>query len=166
MSSEISALVDGELSGSEMDGVLDALARSGELRRRWAEYQLLGDVLRGYGVLSPGFDQEVAARLADEPTVLAPGMGARRPLLRAALPLAASIAGVAAVAWVAQSLNASAPQTAAAPVPATQAVAAAPDAAEQIRSYLVAHQGYASSNGIQGVALYVRSVSETDQARK
>lgn len=192
MKAEISALMDDDLEGDAVEKALDCLDRDAGLRRSWAAYHLIGDALRRTDAgLAPDFTARVMERLAAEPTVLAPAPARRRSALRIALPLAASLMGVGAVAWVVLSLNAPAPvqivtiqapaavPVVAPPAPAAPApVAQAPqrkteEGAEtvvvsvpqpsQVREYLMAHQGYAP--GMNGVANYVRSVSESREAR-
>lgn len=181
MKSDVSAFLDGAL---EERSSLDLLCRDAEMRRAWVEYQLIGDALRGEGRLAMDVAPAVMAALADEPTVLAPQRQAKkRGVLRYALPLAASVMGIGAVAWVAQSLRpgpapmlaataqpastsqpASAPQAlVAAPDPAAAIPAAAESDAErgaQVQPYLFAHQGHSFMGNVQGVAPYVRIVSD------
>jgi sigma-E factor negative regulatory protein RseA len=86
--------------------------------------------------------------------------------LRFALPLAAAVMGMAAVGWVALSLNAPQPLELAAKPRQTneQAVPVAEQSPSgALKEYLVAHQAHSPSGGIQGVAPYVRSVSEIRQ---
>jgi sigma-E factor negative regulatory protein RseA len=182
MKAEVSALMDDALEDPSQSSVLNSLCRDPQLRQSWSEYHLIGDALRGSHRLSSDVTARVMKRLADEPTVLAPGAAARRrgPLLRYALPLAASVMGVGAVAWVAQTLNVpgqvqiaavvpvlTPKPEAAAPVQSGAAATAAPivevaDAArsDKVKPYLFAHQSY-SPVGIHGVANYVRIVSDT-----
>lgn len=188
MRAEISALMDDDLEGDGVEKALDSLDRDAGLRRAWGDYHMIGDSLRRTDAdLAPDFTARVMERLAAEPTVLAPAPARRRSVLRVALPLAASLMGVGAVAWVALSLNAPAPvqivtiqAPAATPAVAPLAPAASAPVAQapqrkteeraetvavsvpqpsQVREYLMAHQGY--SPGMNGVANYVRSVSES-----
>jgi sigma-E factor negative regulatory protein RseA len=188
MKAEVSALMDDALEDASQSSVLNALSRDPQLRQVWSEYHLIGDALRRSPGLPSDVTARVMARLADEPTVLAPGAAASRgsrPLLRYALPLAASVMGVGAVAWVAQTLNgpetvqvlavksASTPAPeAVATVAATEPIATAPDVdeadaakASQVKPYLFAHQGYSPVSGIHGVAQYVRIVSDTREGQ-
>lgn len=177
MKSKISALMDGELERHEAAALLDALRTEGEMRNAWRTYHLIGDAMHDARTLSPGFAGRVAARLAAEPTVMAPARlaPAERPRWQL-LSAAASVAAVAMVAsvWfvlqdgtdsasqVAQSHKAAPP--AAAPL-ATQATAqtSAPAALvpppDSANDYLYAHQGYSPRNSLQGAAPYVRMVS-------
>ncbi len=99
-SSEISALFDGELEDHELR---DALKASLADEERWRAYGLIGDGLRGENVEQPDMTASVMARLAEEPVVLAPRNLKARPRHHPLLALAASVAGVAVVGWVALS---------------------------------------------------------------
>lgn len=174
--------MDGELEDSAAESLFKTLSNEAELRRTWDAFHLIGDALRRAPELSPDFSRRVMDCLADEPTVLAPFSAQRQPrATRFFVPLAASIMGIGAVAWVAQSLNQPEPAPVALSTPAAvvsipspvlasqQAQAetvlpvALPWPAPQVQEYLVAHQGYSPRANIQGVAHYVRSVSNTDR---
>jgi sigma-E factor negative regulatory protein RseA len=182
MKSRISALMDGELGSQESAGPLGALRGESEALDAWKTYHLISDVLRGTRPLSDGFAERLMARLADEPTVLAPGAGAApaRGVWFGVSAAAASVAAVALVGWLAFG-----PPGAQAPAPVVQAVpAAAPTAVaaavpgrkqnEPVRvplpaatdDYLLAHQGYSPRNSLQGMAPYVRTASGSAGARK
>jgi len=173
MKSRISELMDGELGPHEAAAPLDAIRGEGELRDAWRSYHLIGDAMRGSRMLSAGFAGRVAAKLADEPTVVAPG---RLPASaeRARWPLLSVAAGVAAVAMVSsvwfmlQQGAGPAPQVAQAPKETAQAatpVAQVPPPASA-NDYLYAHQGYSPRNTLQGVAPYVRMVSGEERPEK
>jgi len=176
MKARISELMDGELGRREAAGPLEALRSEDEARATWRSYHLIGDAMRDTHALSAGFAARVAAKLAAEPTVMAPARLApvmQRPRWQF-LSAAASLAAVALVGWVAFGPRENAPQVAQipaqnlamkaqaaqsaarAPAPAVQAQVPPPDAAQD---YLYAHQGYSPRNSLQGVAPYVRMVS-------
>jgi hypothetical protein len=118
----------------------------------------MSDAMHGQRhVLSAGFVERCAARLATEPAVLAPGaLPGRTPLQRYAFAAAASLAAVALVAWLAF-----APQPHSQP-PLAQAqppvlTVSLPDAAND---YLLAHQGFSPRMSLLGIAPYVRTVAE------
>lgn len=178
MKPEISAFMDGALDGRPVEPVIKALEEDVELRNSWQVYHVIGDALRRSPAVSADFTHRTMAALATEPTVLAPAPVRRAKVpVRYVLPVAASVMGIAAVAWVAQSLNAPDPaQVAAMPAPATAAgvqpvvasvappapvAAAAPVQPPQVREYLFVHQGNSPRANIQGVGHYVGSVSET-----
>lgn len=178
MKEKVSALLDGALDEAASARMLDSLKRDGGLRQEWERYSLIGDVLRDDPVLSADFTSKLMRKLDAEPTVLAPAVIAPRAgWVGHFMPIAASVMGVAAVGWVAMTLNspgaATAPLAALKkPVPAvavadaaTSARLAAAAAAEPSeREYLIAHQAMAPSAAMPGVALYVRSVSDTRAA--
>jgi sigma-E factor negative regulatory protein RseA len=169
MKARISELLDGELESREAAVPLDSLRSEGEARDTWRRYHLIGDAMRDTRMLSAGFAARVAARIADEPTVMAPSRVApARPRQRwQHLSAAASLAAVALVGWVAFGPQDGAPQLAVAPTPVQvpQAVAqvAPPSSAND---YLYAHQGLSPRNSLQGVAPYVRMVSGETSAQK
>ncbi len=78
-----------------------------------------------------------------------------------ALSLAASMAAVAFVAWMAlPGTQPDSVQLAAVPAPAPEVRQAAVPAGEGAKDYLLAHQRYSPSSAMQGVAPYVRTVAE------
>jgi sigma-E factor negative regulatory protein RseA len=167
---QISAFMDGEIEGVEATGQVNRLKEDARLRATWDTYHLIGDTLRGEKLgLSQDFTASFSARLADEPTILAPR--SRSPLQstvrRFALPVAASVGGMALVAWLAVFNNPFAPQKenlaakAPAPVEAKTQVANG-----EVNDYLLAHQQFSSSTTLQGVASYVRTVSGQDMEEK
>ena len=157
MDERISRLMDGELD----DGAADAAFR--ELRdpdavATWVCYHIIGDALRRTGGPTPGFAQRFAARLAAEPTMLAPKPRQvhRLPTLWAA---AATVAAVLVVGSVAVSTLqqqptavAKARETLAVRAPETKPQPVSPD-------YLLAHHEYSPTTQIQGVGPYLRAVS-------
>lgn len=98
MTEQISALIDGELDQDQADAALRALNESASLREDWQRYALIGDCLR---CERAGGDiaASVLARLADEPTVLAPTARRTPSWGQRALAMAATVTAVALVAW-------------------------------------------------------------------
>jgi len=164
--------MDGEVEGSDADLAIDRVIKDEETRRRWETYHLISDAFRNEYLLSRDFVPRVGLRLADEPTILAPR--ARRNLvsrIRAhALSAAASVAAVAIVGWLAFGHNPLAPDPSAMslaslPQPVQGSAQAGPVRKPaaldgNVRAYLFAHQEYSPATQIQGVAPYVRTVSE------
>lgn len=154
----ISELADGELDGHEAVGAYAALKSGGEALEAWRRYHLISDAMRDTRLLSEGFAQRVAARLAEEPTVLAPKALAApaRSLPWYATRVAAGIAAVGFVGFATLSVldQGATSQTAQTPRGAAPAVAvAAPaivPASESARDYMQAHQGYSPRNALQG----------------
>ena len=175
MKEKVSALLDGALDDEASSRMFESLKRDGALRRDWENFCLIGDVLRDENGLSPDFARKVMRCIEDEPAIVAPkrrevGSG----LIRHLMPIAASVMGVAAVGWVAITLNGDGPSVerlAAAKVPQPVALVSAPaDSATRAttesseREYLFAHQAMAPSAAMPGVALYVRTVSDSRSA--
>ena len=169
MKSKISALMDGELSEPELSEPLHALKEGGEALEAWRRYHLISDALRDTQVLSPGFSARFAERLALEPTILAPmPRVAEKSRNRLPLSIAASCAAVALVGWLA--FQASGPQLE--QVAQSKTTDRAGTAASrvvpmpgQVNDYLLAHQHYSPRSTLQGVAPYVRTVSDTARPR-
>ena len=171
MKAKISALMDGELDTQELREPLEALGQDGEARDSWRTYHLISDALRGGALLAADCVPRVAQRLAQEPALVGPLPRAVRPPERARwfVPsaLAASVAAVAFVGWVAL-----APQQRPGPAPAQMADAQPPKEPARLpvtsatQDYLIAHQVFSPRNSLQGMAPYVRSVSDQAVARK
>lgn len=163
MKETLSAWMDNELSAQQTGTLLPQIERDAQLRRDWDCYHLIGDALRG--VHGADLCAGIRARLDAEPTVLAPQRRSKSEKLRwAAMSLAASVAAVAFVGWMALSGTQQEPvQIAAVPAPEVRAPeiqAVAVPAGEAVNDYLLAHQRYSPSNAMQGVAPYVRTVAE------
>lgn len=180
MREEISALMDGELASDNARRTMDALKGDPQLHEAWSSYHLIGDVLRRETGLLSDFSGKVMERLESEPTVIAP-IALASPVpkpARVALPLAAAVAGVGVVAWVALALNQQPPSVQVVATPAQAVQPAAMQAQSQppliqasiplpssaIKEYLIAHQGYSPSSSIQGMAPYMRTVTEVRPA--
>jgi sigma-E factor negative regulatory protein RseA len=163
MKARISEFLDGELESREAAGPLDALRAEGEARDTWRSYHLIGDAMRDTRVLSPGFAGRVAARLAQEPTVVSPVRRALAPQRQRwqYLSAAASVAAVAMVGWIAFAPQESGIDVArvapGGPVQVPAVAQVAPPATAN--DYLYAHQGQSPRNSLQGAAPYVRMVS-------
>ena len=161
MNESISALMDGELEGRAADEALELVRRDGMAADTWRLYHLVSDAMHEQPLLSEGFTRRVSARLAAEPTVLAPGrLPGRTPAQRFAYAAAASVAAVGLVGWLAFTPQrpVEVPVAKADPVapPALRAVSL-PEAAND---YLLAHQGFSPRVSLQGMAPYVRTVAE------
>jgi sigma-E factor negative regulatory protein RseA len=165
--------MDGELSEAELAEPLNALKVGGEALEAWRKYHLISDALRDTQVLSPGFSTRFAERLAQEPTILAPmPRAAEKRRNRLPLSMAASFAAVAMVGWVAfqggQGVSGpEAEQVAQSKITERAAMAAnkVVPMPGQVNDYLLAHQHYSPRSTLQGVAPYVRSVSDTARPR-
>jgi negative regulator of sigma E activity len=155
---EISLLIDGELEPVRADAVVTSLCRAEGLAT-WVCYHVIGDAVRG--VASRGLDSRRFIELfAAEPTVLAPPR--RSPAPHAiALALAATVAAVSVVGWVALTTM---PTPVAAIASARQAVGVrAADARPVVdNEYVLVHQEYSPTNAIQGIGPYLRAVAATE----
>jgi sigma-E factor negative regulatory protein RseA len=112
---QVSAFLDGELPGSEMELLLKRLTRDAELRDSFGRYALIGESLRGLGParLSQGFHARVNRAIDGEPVPA--GVQHTRPRgTRWWRPFAGAVvaAGVAAIAVVALQERAIAPMAA------------------------------------------------------
>ncbi len=164
MKQQLSAMMDDAAEEHECERCVRHLKDDPELRTTWEVYHLIGDVLRGH--TAPDVAARVQQRLAAEPTVFAPGAIAppRRGASWRALPVAASVAAVALVGWMALPLF-DPPREPAAPVTAQLAEPALVPAAQGVGDYLLAHQRFSPALAIGGIAPYIRSVTEENGAR-
>lgn len=167
----VSALTDGELAGDELKRGLDALRQHPELLASWSRYHLIRDALHSNleERVMPDLSGRIAAALEQEPVILAPQRPPRRPWLRqaAGLAMAASVTGVA-ILGIRQMNEETGPVavTAAAPQeyirleqPAATLVASPQTTnGEHLAPYLVNHNEFAVSSGMQGMLPYVRIV--------
>jgi sigma-E factor negative regulatory protein RseA len=170
---KISQLMDGELEGQECGLHIRRLTQDNDLAQRWQTYHLVRDVLRGEAGTTSHLAERVRARLEAEPTVLAPRSRLSTGFARVALPIAATVAGVAVVGWLAfnnpeMSGTSSIAQQQQLPAEASLASApavAVPTSANALpigedNEYLLAHQEYSLATAIQGAASYVRTFSD------
>lgn len=178
MKDQLSALLDGDLDDQSSRTVVDSMCRDAALRDKWDKYCLIGDVLRGDRAGAPDFTSRVMDGLRDEPTLLAPsrrdgaaadGEGRVR---RAALPVAASVMGAAAVGMLAYTFyprSDDAGMLTAAAASRAQAVEAsarqgrtvvAGERQDSHREYVFVHQAMNGGGPIPGAVQYVRTVSD------
>jgi sigma-E factor negative regulatory protein RseA len=174
----ISAFMDGEAAHAETQQAMLRLKQDEEHNETWATFHLIGDMMRGDPLLRGDFMARFHARMEREPTQLVPRVTWRKSA-NLALSAAASISAIAVVLTLALTENPLRPQgqIAAAPRSVAPVVAQAeppvvaqaepqarPIPASQpgkINEYLMAHQEYSPSTAFQGVAPYVRTVSES-----
>lgn len=164
----ISAFMDGESSPAETRHAMQRLQQDSECDETWATFHLIGDGMRGDALVQNNFMTRFHARIADEPTQLAPRRSFRK-YANYALSAAASISVMAIVLTLVLVDHPLRSQTQIAEVQPTGASAlrsesrvrppSAP-AQRKVNEYLMAHQEYSPSTAFQGVAPYVRTVSE------
>lgn len=101
MKEKLSALMDGELDGQHADRAIKAITEEEELKQVWDAYHLIGDAMRANSHVAVNVRQQVAERLAAEPTVLAPRrwFAPVRKRRAGAVALAASVSFAAVVGW-------------------------------------------------------------------
>lgn len=165
---KISELMDGELPRRESKRQITRLESDPQLSERWDTYHLIRDTLRREVDLGPTFTHRVRACLQQEPVVFAPHTRIGYRMVRYTLPMAAAVAGVAVVAWLALTVDApsGAPQTVAerAGAPTIVRLPVAVQQAQLVANggtsdYLVAHQEFSPRTAMQGVASYARTVT-------
>lgn len=166
---KISAFMDGESGQTETQQAILRLKQTNEGLATWETFHLIGDTMRGDGVLRSDFSARFHARMEQEPTRLAPRVSWRKSL-DIALSVAASVCAIAVVLMLTFTDNPLRQQSqiAATPTPGTVAQAdtarARPLAVAnqgKVIEYMMAHQEYSPSTALQGLAPYVRTVSET-----
>jgi sigma-E factor negative regulatory protein RseA len=165
MGEDISRLMDGELDDEHVDGVCAQLRHPDGIAA-WVCYHVIGDSLRRTGAPVPGFADRFSARLAAEPTVLAPRARQTRPLTFA-WAAAATVAAVSLVGWVA--VGTIDTQSGAVVAKAREAVnvRAATVRPQTIPvDYLMVHQEYSPTAPIQGISPGLRSVAVPAELRQ
>lgn len=177
--SRLSALHDGELEDHEIRAAVRAAWGDESQRADWQLYALIGDSLRGGPALAADMTDQVMANVREEPVVLAPrNLGFPRkqhPLMA----LAASVAGVAVVGWLA--LAGSGPasrgefrQVAAVPAPISVVSVTQPSLGSgetsrlpgDMNDYLLAHQAQMPSVRLGDSTRQVRTVGMVVDSRR
>jgi len=180
----LSALIDGELSEEDGPRLLDNVLEDVSLKRRWATYHLIGDVMRKHVIdrESPGEQTDRGGRAAPTRSDLAPprtrGMNPLAGLALAASVAAAAVLGLFAVSESDKPPEVMAQSTASIEVPAPSVsepasiVAGAvgidlarmtwndaePAVTNRLNGYLVTHNEHIAS-GMRGMLPYARIVA-------
>lgn len=167
---QLSALVDEELPAAEHALLLERLARDGGLRDCLGRYQLMRDVLNNRVAMPVDgrFVDQVMHALEAEPAYQARSgswLRLARPLTGVALAASVALVAVLTLQNVDPVTSSPAPQVANTGLPAPELAASgevwerqrAP-AGGRLDGYLVQHNEYAASSGVQGVLPYVRIV--------
>lgn len=155
MSDSISRLMDGDLEDGDVAGVCSRM-RQPDAVSTWVCYHMIGEALRGGDGGPPRLSREFAARLASEPTIVAPSAIRSRPLPMA-WAAAATVAAVTVVGWVAYATLDTSPTAIA------RAREAATIRAAQVRpqavpaDYLLAHREYSPTTPMEGIGPLIRA---------
>ena len=176
---QVSALIDDELSDVEQPLLLGRLQRDPELRACLGRYQLIGEVMRGSRSADGlGVAEGVQRALADEAPIAAAQAGRTlwwKPLAGTAIAASVALVAVLSVSSLQQ------PEGPGEQLAETVTVEPEPLAAQselartdtdgaevwnriqpqvdkRLSGYLVNHNEYAASRGMQGVMPYVRIV--------
>lgn len=166
MTEHISALMDSELSELERARVLKALARDRDLRETWERYHIIRAALNED--LGPVSSTDLGARIAERigqfpSPELKGGVRRWKPAMRWAgnLALAASVAAVAilSVQWFVSSEPSGTPQQADIQRVGLRWDTRQPEVARQLNMYLVEHNEFMPTSGMNGVMSYGRFVS-------
>jgi len=173
----LSALVDGELQGKELDDVLQLLNTNEQARRQLQRYQRTSDVLHDHGVSHHHIDlsDRISATLDDEVEFTTSSKNTAQIIAfprqfwkqAASLAVAASIGALAVIGVMTQPQNqlVQVPQVASVEIETTPMIVATTgkrwtveeqEVEERLNSYLVDHNEYA---GASGVFSYARVVS-------
>ena len=161
MTQDISSLVDGELQSPETERVIRSCCADAEAARKWNEYHLIGEALRGENPRRCAVADRVMEALADEPTVLAPRAGRAHAVGRMALAAAASVATIGVVGWMGmqQFEGPAGPAVAQAPVP-KPAVAKAGESVAPRTPAVVAGGNPASGRQVSGPVIPTSDVQD------
>jgi sigma-E factor negative regulatory protein RseA len=165
---KVSQLMDGELGEHEARLEILRLEHDEGLVQAWATYHLVRDVLRDEAAAGAGLAARVCERLQHEPTVVAPRTRLAARAARYSLPMAATVAGVAVVAWlafssqphpdrIAENAPRATPNQSASPAPPVPTPVKG-----EMNEYLLAHQEFSPTTAMQGVGSYVRTVWNED----
>ena len=129
----ISEWMDGELDGLQAELMMRRIGDD-DTRATWAAYHLIGDALRGD--LGCNVAARVSARLADEPTVLAPRPLAGVQARGLGMSIAASVAAVTVVGYLALTTSVDGAR-----YDTLQQAQLAPAAHSPVEDYLALHHG-------------------------
>jgi sigma-E factor negative regulatory protein RseA len=155
MTQELSSLMDGELDAKEAERAIRGCCGNELLKRKWQDYHVIGEAMRGEHPCSLVSTGRILAALEREPTVLAPRRRLAQHAGRIAFAAAASVATVAVVSWVGMqgrgapegpALAHTGPQGAGTTVVATTAVPL------NVHDYVVVHRQVPSADFYRPVA--------------
>lgn len=168
----LSALVDDELRGEALERGVDSLHGDSELLASWRAYHLIRDTVTSNlnDAVAPQLHRRISAAIEQEPTILAPKQRPQRSWVKhaAGVAIAASVTGVAIIGIqringvdsAQPSLQVAQPQEY---LRMSPTVVASDNSALEKRDdtltpYLVNHNEFSTSAGMQGMLPYVRIV--------
>jgi len=167
---QLSALVDDELSDVERPLLLGRLERDDGLRACLGRYQLISEVMRGTGQAATlGVADAVQQALADDAPIQVPATGLTnravwwKPLAGMAVAASVALVAILTVTSVRQSAGPAATVTRVSDIHGEQWNRLDPQIDKRVSGYLVNHNEYAASRGMQGVMPYVRIVGYTSE---
>jgi len=172
---KLSCFLDGELSGHEEQRMLERLRHDQALQVRWERYQLISDALRNNlpSVAMRDLAGRVSEALKSEPVVLAPrrlrlrvgklakqvaGMGVAATIATAAVLMVQSGSEVADQGQGAMVASVNAPAKRSADIKPVD-VRESSEVQSKLSPYIVNHNEYSVSAGMQGMMPYMRIVS-------
>jgi len=176
--SQLSALVDDELSVHELASVLNVASRDAEYRRVWERYNMIGDYIRGETGCTGLCDiaDGVRTRLEQEPTLIAPAALRQqrvhqwvRPVTGVAIAASVAVVAILAAPTLINIASDSPPPLAAtadrqpaqlyAERAGTRWNLNQPEVESKLNGYLVNHQEYVPAGGMKGMLPYATIVS-------
>ena len=145
MTQEISSLMDGELQAHEAERAIRGCCADSEAARKWQEYHLISDVMRGGRPHPSGTAERVRRLLESEPAIVArPRRVLDTTFGRVALAAAASVATIGVVGWIGSQGGQAVPGAVIAKnpaaAPAVQPVVNRVEPAPDVQEYLAAHR--------------------------
>lgn len=134
----LSGMVDGQASEQEIAACLTMMKQDSDIQKRWSEYFMIGEAMRGIEPIQSDFTSRLAARLRDEPTVLAPSRRSWVPRVVVASFATLAVAGLISFSGQFQQVPITVAKL---PVTPNQ-FASASDEESRLAPYLIAHQEF------------------------